>query len=155
MSDEPKNRWSFALRPFMGSEDHIVPTLMNRWDEGSEQQIFVHFDPDRRVFWLVFFRDGWRWGSIFRRTPSRIDILFNGFEDGPFSLSLINTASFIGKYIGVGLGVPNPGSKTATTLALLSDCDSVSILDHDKEIFHCKCKIPSTDMISFIELVQT
>ncbi|WP_131541744.1 hypothetical protein [Nioella sediminis] len=136
----------------MGSKAHHFPTCLRRWDEGEGPEIVIPFDPDRRVFWVVFHKNGWGWGGFLRKPPKVLEVIFHAASGEKVSWPVGDLATCVGDYIGFGLGDLSPGGKSKRFMDLLVESDVVSLSNGKREIFSYQTRIPREDMQVFTSL---
>jgi len=81
-----------------------------------------------------------------------LEVIFHATSGEKVSWPVGDLATFVGDYIGFGLGDLSPGDRSKRFMNLLVESDMVSLSNGKREIFSYQTRIPREDMQVFTSL---
>jgi len=160
--EQERKRWSFALRPTLGNEEIISPTLLRRWTEGAGDELWISYFSDRRNSYNLQFRKPvWNWGEsgwnrkgFLKRPPGQLKLNFYGGPNGSASEEVGGFVSCYFEYIIIRLGAATPGSKSEVLLNNVLESTLITLTHGTDVIFSFITEIPPSDFQLFVSMIE-
>jgi len=159
--EQEKKHWSFALRPTLGSEERISPTLLRWWGGETGDDLWMSYNDRRNSYNLQFRKPVWNWGKsgwnrkgFLKRPLGQLKLNFYGGPNGSASEEVGDFAVYHFEYIFIALGAATPGSKSKVLMNNVAESTLITLTHGTDVIFSFITEIPPSDFQRFVGMIE-